>query len=398
MASEEQQQPKTAPRTKKEPAWHARFRQQDFKAWNPIFSPRLAMPTLLIAGIILLPIGIGLLLSSSSITETKFDYTQCALQATATLAAPPAGIDSSIVQWKYADNVCTIRFNVTAPLSPPTSSSGSIGASPVFFYIRISGMYQNHHKMVTSFDLSQLGGSYISTASSLSANCDSLRYAECSKSDYAANGPNGTYDKNCNMGTITVGAGAQYYPCGLLANSYFTDVISDPICITDLSGNPCTFSQYTFSTSGLAWPQDKAVYGKSAWLTTNASSIATQLIPPPQWQRSIPAYANGYNATNLPDLSQNERFIGWMMPAGMPTFKKLWGRNDTVQLKTGIYEVNITTYFDVVRFSGTKSIVYSTANVLGGKNPFIGIGYMSAGGVAVGLAFLFVFLYFISPR
>ena len=196
--------------------------------------------------------------------------------------------------------------------------------------------------MVGSFDSSQLAGNYIASAGSLSSSCDPLRYAECTQSAYALTS-NGTYDSLCNLPTITVGTGAQYYPCGLLANSYFTDVIADPVCISDLAGGACATPTYTFSTTGLAWPEDKASYGKSQWLTQAAAAIPTQLIPPPQWQRSIPAYANGYNSSNLPDLSQDDRFIGWMMPAGLPTFRKLWGRNDSLSMNAGIYEVSITT-------------------------------------------------------
>ncbi|TPX42117.1 hypothetical protein SeLEV6574_g05749 [Synchytrium endobioticum] len=375
--------------------WRKRFGQQDLASWNPILSPRFALSAFLIAGIVLLPIGIGLLVASNSIAETRLDYTQCAHLAPPTLAPPPPGIDATIVAWRYVGNICTIRFAVREPLSPP-SYDGTIGASPVFFYIRISGMYQNHHKMVSSFDKHQLAGDYIVTAASLAPECEPLRHAECAKSRYAATA-NGSYDSACN-GAIPAAPGAQYYPCGLLANSFFTDVITDPVCVSDLAGAPCATERYAFSTKGLAWPHDVAVYGRSQWLVHNASAIPTQLIPPPQWQRSMPAYASGYNSTNFPDLSADERFIGWMMPAGMPTFRKLWGRNDTMAMAAGIYEVSINDYFDVYRFSGTKSLVYSTASVLGGKNTYIGIGYTAVGGYALAFAVLIVVLYIAFPR
>jgi hypothetical protein len=86
------------------------------------------------------------------------------------------------------------------------------------------------------------------------------------------------------------------------------------------------------------------MYGKTQWATdsTKQSQIPTMLIPPPQWRRAWPErWGNGYNASNLPDLKSWERFQVWMRKAGLPTFRKLWGRNDETTLPVGTYRVDI---------------------------------------------------------
>ena len=52
-------------------------------------------------------------------------------------------------------------------------------------------------------------------------------------------------------------------------------------------------------------------------------------------------YPNGYTADNgPPDLSGDERFQVWMRTAGLPDFRKLWGKNEET-MKMGQYQVEI---------------------------------------------------------
>lgn len=101
---------------------------------------------------------------------------------------------------------------------------------------------------------------------------------------------------------------------------------------------------YSFSESGIAWPEDAAMYGLTQWATstdpTVIASIPTQLIPPPMWRKAWPSrFGNGYNQSNLPDLNKWERFQVWMRKSGLPTFRKLWGRNTDSNLNAGNWEV-----------------------------------------------------------
>ena len=52
-------------------------------------------------------------------------------------------------------------------------------------------------------------------------------------------------------------------------------------------------------------------------------------------------YPNGYNSSNLPDLHADERFQNWMRTAALPTFSKLYGRNDTQDMFKGKYNISI---------------------------------------------------------
>ena len=54
--------------------------------------------------------------------------------------------------------------------------------------------------------------------------------------------------------------------------------------------------------------------------------------------------------------------------------------------------------FKVKGFEGTKSIVISTSSWLGGKNPFLGIAYMTVGAISVFLGLVFLLKNHFSPR
>ncbi|ORY14096.1 Lem3/Cdc50, partial [Rhizoclosmatium globosum] len=145
------------------------------------------------------------------------------------------------------------------------------------------------------------------------------------------------------------------YPCGLIANSYFSDVISD---LTPVSGP--TKSVVKFSNANLAWPSDTNKFQKSSMFSSVTGNISTLIFPPPQWISSFPLYKNGYTDKNFFDPSADQRFQVWMRPAGLPNFRKLWG-SLSVDLLAGDYRIDITNNFNVNTYGGTKSIVISTS-------------------------------------
>jgi len=87
-----------------------------------------------------------------------------------------------------------------------------------------------------------------------------------------------------------------------------------------------------------------------------------------------------------------------MRLAGLPTFSKLAQRNDTANMRTGTYTVDIDHHFNVTEYGGTKSIIISTRTVMGGKNPFLGIAYVVVGGICIVLGTLFTITHLIKPR
>jgi len=83
-----------------------------------------------------------------------------------------------------------------------------------------------------------------------------------------------------------------------------------------------------------------------------------------------------------------EHFIVWMRTAGLPNFRKLWGRIDD-GLEQGQYSLTIVNKYDVSQFDGKKSYVFSTTNALGGKNYFLAICYLVVGSLCIVFAIIF---------
>ena len=85
-----------------------------------------------------------------------------------------------------------------------------------------------------------------------------------------------------------------------------------------------------------------------------------------------------------------------MRTAGLPDFRKLWGRIDKninpgqSELKAGEYTVKIKNKYDVSKFDGTKSFVISTTNEFGGKNYFLAICYIVVGALCFVFALIFL--------
>jgi LEM3 (ligand-effect modulator 3) family / CDC50 family len=78
-----------------------------------------------------------------------------------------------------------------------------------------------------------------------------------------------------------------------------------------------------------------------------------------------------------------------MRTAGLPNFRKLWGRIEG-DLEAGTYSVAITNKYDVNGFDGNKSFVLSTTNALGGKNYFLAICYIVVGSLCLIFAIIFL--------
>ena len=87
-----------------------------------------------------------------------------------------------------------------------------------------------------------------------------------------------------------------------------------------------------------------------------------------------------------------EHFIVWMRTAGLPNFRKLWGRIDD-GLEPGSYELWIDNNYQVEPFQGAKSFVLSTTNALGGKNYFLAVCYITVGTLCLLFAFVFCVAY-----
>mmetsp|Transcript_24366 Transcript_24366/g.76889 ORF Transcript_24366/g.76889 Transcript_24366/m.76889 type:complete len:270 (-) Transcript_24366:253-1062(-) len=76
---------------------------------------------------------------------------------------------------------------------------------------------------------------------------------------------------------------------------------------------------------------------------------------------------------------ENGHFIVWMRIAGLPGFRKLWGKVGTPLAAGSLLKVHFKDNFKVKEFRGRKAFVISTGSVLGGRNDFLGYGYIVVG-------------------
>lgn len=97
------------------------------------------------------------------------------------------------------------------------------------------------------------------------------------------------------------------------------------------SGGGSSNQTYNFTDRGIAWPDERKKYTNRP----NDGDYST-LVPPPNWALRYP---NGYNDTNIPQLKDDEHFQNWMRTAGLPTFTKLYYRNDHEVMSKGDYEL-----------------------------------------------------------
>ena len=125
-----------------------------------------------------------------------------------------------------------------------------------------------------------------------------------------------------------------------------TDTYSAPLLLNPASSSPDSppvSQRYNFTSTGISWPGEADKYGPTAY---NASSC----VPPPFWAERYPqGYVagasgiggGGQGGRGVPVLAADEHFLVWMRTAGLPTFRKLWARNDAEDFVAGVYEIDI---------------------------------------------------------
>jgi hypothetical protein len=156
-------------------------------------------------------------------------------------------------------------------------------------------------------------------------------------------------------------------PCGLIARSLFNDTFK--MYYRGLDGS--LEEEIIINEKGIAWEEDVKLKYKNVKNPNNINDT------------------NYYKKVQWIDMT-DEHFIVWMRIAGLPNFRKLWGRIEGKQLEKGKYDIIINDNFKVSTFSGKKFFVLTTVNSFGGKNNFLGIAYIVIG--CISLIFNFVFL------
>ncbi|KAH9477738.1 Meiotically up-regulated gene 89 protein [Psilocybe cubensis] len=364
------------------------FKQQRLKAWQPILAPKTVLPLVLLLGLLFVPIAVLLIWGSSLVTEIAIDYTECENQSASSsnsslnfvnipsnkysykLRSKDAKESHEISTPRYAflDNTnnatvtdvsdkkqCAIQFQIPADLEPS-----------VLLYYKLTNFYQNHRRYVKSLNSKQLKGKFVSATDLDKSDCKPLSSID----------------------------GKAIYPCGLIANSVFNDTFSNPVLLNP-SGSSQSSQTYELSSRNIAWPGEANKYVSSPIIPGGYSSF-DEIVPPPNWHNRFP---NNYTKENPPpDLHNDERFQNWMRTAGLPTFTKLYGRNDNDTMQKGTYQIIVGLNFPVLSYKGTKSIVISTVSWSGGKGNFLGWSYIAAAVVYLLLAVFGAARQLIKPR
>ncbi|KAK4353682.1 hypothetical protein RND71_025876 [Anisodus tanguticus] len=214
---------------------------------------------------------------------------------------------------------------------------------PIYVYYQIENFYQNHRRYVKSRSDQQLK----------------------SKNKIDDTGSCDPEDKV---------NGKPIVPCGLIAWSLFNDTYS----FSTNNGN----KSLVVNKKGIAWKSDRDhKFGKDVF---------------PSNFQSGPLVGGG-NLTNV-SLSEQEDLIVWMRTAALPTFRKLYGKIE-VDLKEGeVIHVTLKNNYNTYSFGGKKKLVLSTTSWIGGKNDFLGIAYLTVGGLCFFLALAFMIVYLVKPR
>ena len=211
--------------------------------------------------------------------------------------------------------------------------------STVMVYYQLENFFQNHRRYIKSRSINQLKGKNLSKGQ-IKDDCDPIITNE-------------DLGRINSVGGIKLVPTEPANPCGLIAKSFFNDSFK-------LYKNN---KEITIESKGIAWKNDIKRFKR----------------------------AEDYKKIQWIDV-EDERFIVWMRPAGLPTFRKLWGKIK-MTLEKGEYDLVIENNYPVKSFKGKKSFVLSTVNGLGGKNNFLGIAYIVVGGFSIIMSAVFWFGY-----
>ncbi|KAK6202869.1 ligand-effect modulator 3 family [Scheffersomyces amazonensis] len=345
------------------------FRQQRLQAWQPILTPKSVIPLLFLLTIIFTPLGISILFATYNVELVSIDYSHCNELANDQFNSIPSKYTNyhfkskntnPEFQWKIVNSTdsfgdlaqtCQIQFTLPVDLKPP-----------IYLYYKLTNFYQNHRKYVSSYDINQIRGDAV---------------------------PDDSITNYCKP-LLHLGEGENQkliYPCGLIANSYFNDTFSNPVLLN--AKNSDNNQTYELTNIGISWKSDRQhKFGKTKY-------TPDQVVPPPNWYKMFP---NGYTEENMPDLQSWELLQNWMRTAGLPSFYKLYGKNQTETLTSGTYEISIGLNYPVNIFGGTKSVVITTNSIFGGRNLSLGVIYIIIAIITLVLGTAFLIQHLIKPR
>lgn len=213
--------------------------------------------------------------------------------------------------------------------------------APVYLYYRLTNFHQNHRRYVKSRSDPQLRGESVDSGDM--RDCLPLRkYGD------------GEAPANATLDPLFL------YPCGLVANSFFTDTFKATAVRRRRGGSggfePLAAGEYV--ETGVAWPTD---VGKK---------FNPRAVSPAAFTSRSP---NGFDLPRVDD----EHFVVWMRSASEPDFDKLYARLPHTSLAAGdVLRVSVSSSYPTSFFDGTKSLVLSKTTWVGTRDPFLGPAFL----------------------
>jgi len=208
---------------------------------------------------------------------------------------------------------------------------------PIMVYYELHGFYQNHHKYMHSKSEKQLRGENISKEEAENV-CNSFTNKDMDKSISVTNSP-------LNEQDVAI-------PCGLIGKSYFNDNFKN----WKINGEILNVDSTNISREYDRTKRYKDIDLSKQWISMT-----------------------------------DEHFMVWMRPSPLPNFRKLWGRIKDRDIEKGsTISLEIENNFNVSAINGSKYIIFTTVNIFGGNNFYLGISYIVFGLICIILAINFM--------
>ncbi|CAL8142645.1 unnamed protein product [Orchesella dallaii] len=361
------------------------FVQQTLPTYRLSWSPIKICPFFLVLGVFFAAMGVGIKMYADGIQEITIPYTNCtsfekpANKCAEILSSSRDDLKKGILvdANDIEDCSCRVQFQLLEPMN-----------GTVYMHYSLKNFFQNHLKYYLSRDENQLKGNLLDDngdPKEPSSACGDFRFV-----------------------TDSTGRKKYIYPCGLMANSMFTDVIdlyfhpssslyaSPNRHSNDRKGDTATHQTrellVPLNRTGIAWESDKMdKYDFPEEFHNEKHPVWMHFSKPLGWKKTLwelDPHTSNFSNNGV----RNEDFIVWMRAAAFPQSRKLYRIvNSNFQpfengLPAGNYSLRIQYNYDVSSYEGEKSIILTTTSMVAGKNMFLAIVYMATGGLCFLLA------------
>ncbi|KAH9188681.1 hypothetical protein AeNC1_009346 [Aphanomyces euteiches] len=366
------------------------FKQQRVPSWQPIFSPMWVISAFFFIGIVFLPIGIGLYAESRKPIDYRVQYdgidwvgSNQNSDNTKLTQLPGASCYLENKTYGHTFNLsqhgCVVSFTLDQDVK-----------GPILVFYEIGNFSQNYKHYAKSRSSDQLRGKDNPDISNCQATFTDV-------------------DEAVKFNSSAAPSSYQLNPCGLMANTLFNDIFWMHSIVSPDGKNYNQTDLYDgvdvlnlMDQSDLSWNSDKNKFKNYA----NLDSSQMYLWENPKYGWIIPSRVGqqpiiNRTAWTKPTTTygvESDRFKIWMREAGLPYFRKLYGRINMDFPKGTTISFLISSNFPIADIHGRKSIAIATKTWLGGQNPGLAIGYIAIGGICLILSFLFFGKHKLSPR